>query len=67
MPGPDRRLLFCALGRPGPDRGTVPVDPAQVTAGWAALGLGLGAGAAALGGLAGSALWSPRRTNGAQP
>jgi len=46
------------------------VDPAQVlgtvrqSAGWAALGLGLGAGAAALGGLSGSALWSSRRGEG---
>ncbi|MHA6783313.1 hypothetical protein ACVGOW_20320 [Pseudonocardia saturnea] len=53
-------------------QGNVPVDPAQVlgtlrmSAGWAALGLGLSAGAAALGGLAGSKLWSSRRANGAR-
>ena len=50
----------------------VNVDPAQVlgtvrqSAGWAALGLGLGAGAAALGGLSGSALWSSRRDEGSR-
>ncbi|MHA6793822.1 hypothetical protein ACVGVM_09970 [Pseudonocardia bannensis] len=44
----------------------VQIDPAQVmstardTAGWTALGLGLAAGAAALGGMAGSKIW-PRR------
>lgn len=50
----------------------VNVDPAQVvgtvrqSAGWAALGLGLGAGAAALGGMSGAALWSSRRGEGAR-
>ncbi|HVL83997.1 MAG TPA: hypothetical protein VM367_06880 [Pseudonocardia sp.] len=48
----------------------VDVDPAQVlraareTAGWTALGLGLAAGAAALGGTLGSKIWPGRRDVG---
>lgn len=52
---------------PGLSTSQVNVDPTQLldtfrrSAGWAALSLGLGVGAAALGGLSGAKLWSSRR------